>query len=66
MSSYQESNNSSGDPKSVPKKQPAQSSLVVGANIRNNNERFMYLYKEAIKQFRIPQYGYEDRIANNE
>ena len=30
------------------------SGFVVGANIRTNNERFMFLYKEAIKEFRIP------------
>jgi hypothetical protein len=30
------------------------SNMQVGANIKTNNERFMYLYKEAIKNFRIP------------
>lgn len=35
-------------------------------SIRSNNERFLHLFKEAVKRFRIPQYGFEARIKAKE
>lgn len=35
-------------------------------NIRTNNERFLYMFREAMRRFRIPQYGYEKRIKDKD
>ena len=57
-----EAGGSSGDGKSSMETSQAKTRQIKNniGTLKSNNERFLFLFREAIKRFRIPQYGFNE------